>query len=184
MLFFGEVQMKNYLQSIKNFDASFLNWIQAHTRTDFMDRVMLFFSRLGDRGAIWIIYAVICACSARLRQVGMNLTMCVSASAFLGNFAIKPIFRRTRPCNADNTRSLLLARPGDSSFPSCHTMTSFAAAVVTAWQAGGLMGVTSLVFASMISFSRVYLYMHYPSDVLAGIAFGIVTGGIFIFSIA
>jgi undecaprenyl-diphosphatase len=176
--------MRDYLQNIKNFDASFMNWIQAHTRTDFMDRVMLFFTKLGDRGAIWIIYAVICACSAGLRQVSMNLTMCVSASAILGNFAIKPIFHRTRPCNAvDNTHTLLLARPGDSSFPSCHTMTSFAAAVVTAWEAGGLIGVTSFIFASMISFSRVYLYVHYPSDVLAGMALGIAMGGIFLFSL-
>jgi len=174
--------MRDYLQRIKNFDASLMNWVQAHVRTDFMDRAMLFFTKLGDRGAIWIIYAVICACSVGLRQVSMNLTMCVSASAFLGNFAIKPFFRRTRPCNTDNTRTLLLARPGDSSFPSCHTMTSFAAAVVTAWQAGGLLGVTSFVFASMISFSRVYLYVHYPSDVLAGMALGIATGGIFLFS--
>ena len=176
--------MRDYLQSIRNFDESFMNWIQTHTKTDFMDRVMLLFTKLGDRGAIWIIYAVICACSAGLRQVGMNLTMCVSASAFLGNFAIKPIFRRTRPCNADFSRSLLLARPGDSSFPSCHTMTSFAAAVVTVWQAGGLLGVSSFVFASMISFSRVYLYVHYPSDVLAGMALGMAAGGIFVFSLA
>ena len=175
--------MKDYLQSIRNFDSSFMNWIQSHVKTDFMDRAMLFCTKLGDRGAIWIVYAVICVCSARLRQVGMNLTMCVSASAFLGNFAIKPIFRRTRPCNADHSRRLLLARPGDSSFPSCHTMTSFAAAVVTAWQAGGLLGATSFMFASMISFSRVYLYMHYPSDVLAGMAFGIATGSIFLFSV-
>ena len=161
-----------------------MNWVQAHTKTDFMDRAMVLFTRLGDRGAIWIIFAALFACSAKLRQVGVNLTMCVSACAFLGNFAIKPMFRRQRPCNVDNSRLLLLARPGDSSFPSCHTMTSFAAAVVTAWQAGGLLGVTSVAFASVISFSRVYLYVHYPSDVLAGMALGMATGGIFVFSVA
>jgi undecaprenyl-diphosphatase len=60
-------------------------------------------------------------------------------------------------------------------------MTSFAAAVVTVWQAGGLLGATSFVLASAISFSRVYLYVHYPSDVLAGVALGLATGGLFIF---
>lgn len=79
---------------------------------------------------------------------------------------------------------MLLSRPEDSSFPSCHTMTSFAAAVVTAWHAGGVLGVTSLVFASMISFSRVYLYVHYPSDVVAGMALGIATGSLFVMSVA
>ncbi|MDR1509287.1 MAG: phosphatase PAP2 family protein [Synergistaceae bacterium] len=173
--------MKHCLQSLKKMDSSLLDWVQASVKTEPMDKVMLFFTKLGDRGAIWIIYAVICACSEKLRQVGVNLTMCVSTCALLGNFAIKPLFRRIRPCNVDNSRMLLLSRPEDSSFPSCHTMTSFAAASVTVWQAGGLLGVTSFVFASMISFSRVYLYVHYPSDVLAGIALGLVTGGLFLF---
>ena len=175
--------MKNYLQGINKLDMSFMNWIEKHTKTDFMDRVMLVSSKLGDKGAIWIVYALICTFSAGLRQVAMNLTLCISASAFLGNFALKPMFRRTRPCNADSTRVLLLARPYDSSFPSCHTMTSFAAAIVTAWQIGGFFGMSSFVFASMISFSRVYLYVHYPSDVLAGMAFGIAAGSIFLYSI-
>ena len=176
--------MKDYLRIVKQFDASLMNWVQANAKTDFMDSAMLFFTRLGDRGAIWIIYAMLCACSVKLRQVGLNLTMCVSACAFLGNFAIKPFIRRPRPCAVDDSRILLLARPGDSSFPSCHTMTSFAAAVVTAWQAGGLLGATSVAFASMISFSRVYLYVHYPSDVLAGMALGMATGGVFVLSVA
>lgn len=176
--------MPGCLQKLKKIDASILNWVQTHTKTAMMDSVMLFFTRLGDRGAIWIIYAVVCACSAKLRQVGIHLTMCVSACAFLGNFAIKPMFGRTRPCNIDRGRSMLLSRPEDSSFPSCHTMTSFAAAVVTAWQAGGFLGVTSFVLASAISFSRVYLYVHYPSDVVAGMALGIATGSLFIMGAA
>ena len=176
--------MSGYIQKLKKMDASILNRVQAHTKTVVMDRAMLFFTKLGDRGAIWIIYAAICACSAKLRLVGINLTMCVSACAFLGNFAIKPMFGRTRPCNIDRGRLMLLSRPEDSSFPSCHTMTSFAAAVVTAWQAGGFLGVTSLVFASAISFSRVYLYVHYPSDVVAGMALGIATGSLFVISVA
>ncbi|MDR1137142.1 MAG: phosphatase PAP2 family protein [Synergistaceae bacterium] len=173
--------MKRYMQSLKKIDSSLLDWVQARVKTEPMDRVMLFFTKLGDRGAIWIIYAIICACSEKLRQVGVNLTVCVSTCALLGNFAIKPLFRRIRPCNVDSTHLLLLSRPEDSSFPSCHTMTSCAAALVTVWQAGGLLGLTSFVFASMISFSRVYLYVHYPSDVLAGIAFGLAAGGVFLY---
>jgi undecaprenyl-diphosphatase len=176
--------MSGYIQQLKKMDASALNWVQTHTKTALMDKVMLFVSRLGDRGVIWIIYAAVCACSAKLRVAGIHLTMCVSACAFLGNYAIKPMFGRTRPCNLDRGRLMLLSRPEDSSFPSCHTMTSFAAAVVTALQAGGLLGVTSLVFASAISFSRVYLYVHYPSDVVAGMALGIATGSLFIMSVA
>jgi undecaprenyl-diphosphatase len=169
------------LQSLKKLDFSLLNWVQANLKTAMMDRAMLFFSKLGDRGTIWIVYAVICEFTSKLRHAGLMLAMCVSACALLGNFAIKPLFRRARPCNIDNSRPLLLSRPEDSSFPSCHTMTSFAAAFVTVWQAGGLLGMTSFVFASLISFSRVYLYVHYPSDVLVGAALGLATGGLFLF---
>jgi undecaprenyl-diphosphatase len=170
-----------YLQSLKKWDFSLLNWIQVNLKTSLMDRVMLFSSKLGDRGAIWFIYAFICEWTSRLRHAGLVLAMCVSICALVGNFAIKPLFKRTRPCNIDSARPLLLSRPEDSSFPSCHTMTSFAAAFVTVWQAGGMLGLTSFVFASMISFSRVYLYVHYPSDVLAGAALGLATGGLFLF---
>lgn len=166
---------------IKKLDFSLLNWVQSHFKTRCMDRIMLFSSRLGDGGAIWIIYALLFACSRELRSIGATLALCVSLCALVGNFAIKPVFRRTRPCNIDSTRPLLLSRPADSSFPSCHTMTSFAAAIVTMCQAGGLLGITSLFFASMISFSRVYLYVHYPSDVLIGAALGVATGGLFLF---
>ncbi|MDR0764202.1 MAG: phosphatase PAP2 family protein [Synergistaceae bacterium] len=176
--------MPEYLQKLKKMDASVLNWVQAHTKTAAMDHAMLFFTRLGDRGAIWIIYAAICAYNAKLRLVGIHLTICVSACVFLGHLAIKPMFMRTRPCNIDREHSMLLPRPKDSSFPSCHAMTSFAAAVVTAWQAGGFLGVTSLVLASAISFSRVYLYVHYPSDVVAGMTFGVAIGSLFVMGAA
>jgi undecaprenyl-diphosphatase len=170
-----------FLKDLKKFDSSLLNWIQTHVKTSRMDKIMLFFSKLGDRGAIWIIYAGICACNAKLRHAGVTLTMSVSACALIGNLGIKPLFRRTRPCNLDSSHPLLLSRPADSSFPSCHTMTSFTAAAVTVWQAGGLLGASSFIFASIISFSRIYLYVHYPSDVLIGAALGLVTGGLFLF---
>ncbi len=166
---------------IKTIDFSLMNWVQEHFRTKMMDRVMLFSSRLGDGGLIWIIYALLFALSREKRDVALALTLCVTVCALVGNFAIKPLFKRTRPCNRDNERPLLLARPEDSSFPSCHTMTSFAATVMV-WQAGGVLGLTSFVFASLISYSRIYLYVHYPSDVLIGAALGLATGKLFLIS--
>ncbi|MDR1916240.1 MAG: phosphatase PAP2 family protein [Synergistaceae bacterium] len=171
----------NCLQGLKKIDFSLLNWVQENLKTAMMDRVMLLFSKLGDRGTIWIVYAVICEFTTKLRHAGLVLAMCVSTCALIGNFAIKPLFKRERPCNINSSYPMLLSRPEDSSFPSCHTMTSFAAAFVTVWQAGGMLGVTSFIFASLISFSRVYLYVHYPSDVLAGAALGLATGGLFLF---
>lgn len=163
--------MKRFLKKI---DYSLLNWIQGHIRTKKMDKFMLFASKLGDGGIIWIIYAVLFFCFGSTRPNAVTLFFVVSLCALVGNFVIKPLFRRTRPCNNDDSDSkpLLLSRPSDSSFPSCHTMTSFAA-VVAIFQAGGLLGITSVVFASLISFSRMYLFVHYPSDVLIGAIMGL-----------
>jgi undecaprenyl-diphosphatase len=164
---------------LKKIDVSLLNWIERHARTKRMDRVMLLASRLGDWGVIWIAYALLFMCAADKRSNARTLFLAVSVCALVGNFVIKPLFRRTRPCNIDGSKTLLLQRPSDSSFPSCHTMTSFAA-VVAISQAGGILGATSLVFAGMISFSRMYLFMHYPSDVLIGAIMGLAAGKLFV----
>jgi undecaprenyl-diphosphatase len=114
------------------------------------------------------------------RQTALSLLVCVIVCAFLGNFAIKPIFRRTRPCNHDTAfpNRPAVKRPSDSSFPSCHALTSVAAAV-TLCHAGWFLGMSSLVIASLISFSRMYLYVHYPSDVLIGAMMGVAAGSFF-----
>lgn len=164
--------------SIKKLDSTILTWIQTHLKTRKMDRFMLFSTRMGDWGAIWLLIAVVLLLSSERRGTGVALVLCVAICAIVGNFAIKPLFQRTRPCNLDESRPLLLTRPYDSSFPSCHTLTSFAAAV-TIFQAGGILGMASLVFASLISFSRMYLYVHYPSDVLIGAVMGIAAGKLF-----
>jgi undecaprenyl-diphosphatase len=164
---------------LKKIDVSLLNWIERHARTKWMDRIMLFASKLGDWGVIWIAYALLFMCAADKRPNARPLFLAVTVCALAGNFVIKPLFKRTRPCNIDESRPLLLQRPSDSSFPSCHTMTSFAA-VVTISQAGGIMGATSLIFAGIISFSRMYLFVHYPSDVLIGAIMGLAAGKLFV----
>lgn len=165
--------------TVKQIDNSLLNWIQRHVRTKKMDRLMLFASRLGDGGAIWIVYAALFLCFVDTRSNAVTLFFAVSLCALVGNFVIKPLCRRTRPCNKDASKPMLLSRPSDSSFPSCHTMTSFAA-VVAIFQAGGVLGASSVIFASLISFSRMYLFVHYPSDVLIGAIMGLVAGGLFV----
>jgi undecaprenyl-diphosphatase len=146
-----------------------------------MDRFMLWSTRMGDGGALWLLLSSLLICGEETRRAGFALFFCVTLCALVGNFAIKPIFKRTRPCNINFSLPMLLKRPADSSFPSCHTMTSFAAAM-TVCQTGGLLGTASFLCASLISFSRMYLYVHYPSDVLIGAMIGVVAGRFFISS--
>jgi undecaprenyl-diphosphatase len=144
-----------------------------------MDKLMLLSTRLGDGGALWLLLSLLLLYHEDTRHAGFALLLCVVICAAVGNLAIKPIFRRTRPCNINFSLPLLLKRPIDSSFPSCHTLTSFAAAV-TICQTGGFLGTASFFFASLISFSRMYLYVHYPSDVLIGAVIGVAAGGFFL----
>jgi undecaprenyl-diphosphatase len=133
---------------------------------------------MGDGGALWLLISVLLIFREKTRHAGFALIFCIVVCAAIGNFAIKPFFKRTRPCNINFSLPLLLKRPVDSSFPSCHTLTSFAAAV-TVCQAGGILGTASFFLASLISFSRMYLYVHYPSDVLIGAVIGVAAGRFF-----
>ena len=165
--------------TVVKFDKSVMEWIQQHLKTRRMDRLMLWATRMGDGGALWLLISFLLLCREKTRHAGFALVFCVVICAAVGNLAIKPIFRRTRPCNLNFSLPLLLKRPVDSSFPSCHTLTSFAAAV-TVCQTGGFLGAAAFFLASLISFSRMYLYVHYPSDVLIGAVIGVAAGRFFL----
>ena len=88
---------------------------------------------------------------------------------------MKPLIARTRPFDANNLKDILLIKaPKDYSFPSGHTMASFAAATVLIYM-NRKVGIVAMVLAVLIAFSRLYLYVHYPSDVFAGMIFGILS---------
>jgi undecaprenyl-diphosphatase len=176
---YSSCERNGNLFSLHKFDSSVLEWIQKHMKTRVMDRVMLLSTRLGDWGAVWILYFLMMMTVRDMRHTAMALLFCVLACAVVGNFAIKPLFRRTRPCNMPWSRIRSPKYPSDSSFPSCHALTSVAAAV-TICHAGGVLGISSVVVASLISFSRMYLYVHYPSDVIIGAIMGIAAGKIFL----
>jgi undecaprenyl-diphosphatase len=144
-----------------------------------MDRVMMMATRLGDGGAVWVLYFLLMVMSREMRGTAVTLFFCVLICAVVGNFALKPLFNRTRPCGLSRSYHHWEEFPSDSSFPSCHTMTSVAAAV-TISHAGGLLGMSSIVVALLISFSRMYLYVHYPSDVIIGAIMGVAAGKLFL----
>ena len=93
------------------------------------------------------------------------------------NLVLKPLVARIRPCDVNTAVRLLIAWPDDFSFPSGHTGASFAA-VAALYASRSKLWIPSLILAVLIAFSRLYLYVHYPSDVLAGIAIGIMAGWI------
>ena len=151
-------------------ELAVLNWIQT-LRTDWLDGVMVSASTLGDAGAVWIVLALVLLCIPRTRRVGLTVALALVLDVIVCNGVLKPLFDRVRPCVVNPAVELLVACPTDASFPSGHTAASFAA-VSALVAAGSRLWMPGLVLAVLIAVSRLYLYVHWPTDVLAGALLG------------
>lgn len=156
-------------------EISILDWIQS-MRTPIGDAVMPLITRLGDAGMIWILLSVVLLLIPRTRKSGAVLAAALCVDVVLCNGILKNLFRRIRPCDVKTSIQLLVARPVDFSFPSGHTAASFAAAAAFYFAGERKLWIPALVLAVFIAFSRLYLYVHYPTDILGGIAVGIFAG--------
>lgn len=157
---------------INNFDFTILDYIYEHMRSAFLDFLLPKITALGDVGIIWITITIIMLCVKRWRKCGIICALSLVLCILVGSFTLKPLFARIRPFDLNTAVDLLIDRPTDFSFPSGHSMTAFAAAtsVYTCYKKSGRW---LLALAGLIAFSRLYLYVHYPTDVIAGIIIGI-----------
>lgn len=156
-------------------EIGILDWIQS-IRSPVVDMVMTFITRLGNAGAVWIVLAVILLIIPKTRRSGAVLAAALCVDALLCNGIVKPLFGRIRPYDVNTSVRLLIARPADFSFPSGHTAISFAAVMALMMAGEGELWKPALVIAVLIAFSRLYLYVHYPTDILGGIIVGGVAG--------
>lgn len=153
-------------------EFSVLDFIQGNLRSGFGDLLMLLITRLGDGGMIWIILALALLINPKTRKTGAALAAALALEALCSNLILKPLVARIRPCDINPAVQLLIPRPDDFSFPSGHTGFSFAGAAVLFFHKSRLR-IPALILAGLIGFSRLYLYVHYPTDVLAGAGLGI-----------
>lgn len=137
-----------------------------------LDPIMIGFSYIGEFGTIWIIIAIVFILTKKYRLCGITMLVAMILSALAGNFVLKNIIARSRPSWIDHSIILLIENPVDYSFPSGHTMNSFTSAM-TVFMYHKKPGILAFTLASFIAFSRLYLFVHYPSDVFAGIALGV-----------
>lgn len=163
--------------SLYKIDFAILNTIQEHCRSPLLDNILSFISHLGDLGTVWLLLSLLLVLHRRTRPAGISLLVALFAANLLGNFIIKPLVERPRPFWLSPPADLLPAalRETSFSFPSGHTISSFAAACALITHSRHL-GIPALLLACLIAFSRLYLYVHFPSDVLAGMILGILTG--------
>ena len=157
-------------------ELAVLDWLQAHLRCDFLDAVMPWISRICDHGEIWILLAAVLLLLRKHRWTGMSLSFALILDLICCNIVLKPLVGRVRPFLVNTAVELLTAPPADASFPSGHTAASFAA-VFALRASGSPLWKPALVLAAGIAFSRLYLYVHYPTDVI----FSIIVGTAFAF---
>ena len=156
-------------------ELAVLDWLQAHLRCDFLDAVMPWISRICDHGEIWILLAAVLLLLRKHRWTGVSLSFALILDLICCNIVLKPLVGRVRPFLVNTAVELLTAPPADASFPSGHTAASFAA-VFALRASGSPLWKPAAVLASVIAFSRLYLYVHWPTDVLGGIVVGAVVG--------
>ena len=160
------------LESILAFDKTAVYYVQAHWTNSFLDAIMPYITRLGSVGILWIVIALILICTKRYRHIGITMGVALFLGAMVGNVLIKPLIARARPSHVDPEMLRLISNPTSYSFPSGHTLSSFAAATSIFIYKKGV-GTLALLMAALIAYSRIYLFVHYPTDLLVGMLIGV-----------
>lgn len=158
---------------IQNIDLDILNFIQNNIRSSFLDNIVPIITKLGNVGIIWIVIAIILLFMKKYRKVGVLMLIALIFTHLIGTVIIKNIVRRPRPFTLMNNFQLLIKKPGEFSFPSGHSSTAFASATILGYYIKK-MRIPIFILAFLIAFSRLYLFVHYPSDVLVGAILGII----------
>ncbi|MBQ7505526.1 MAG: phosphatase PAP2 family protein [Ruminococcus sp.] len=161
------------MEAIQSFDFSILNAIQDSLRCAFLDGFTVFLSYLTTSGIIWIVAGVVLLFFRKTRAAGVILIGALALGFLTGDVLLKHIIARPRPFTFDSNITLLINPPTGSSFPSTHSVLAAASTTVLLVKKRWL-GVIALILSLCIAFSRLYLYVHFPTDVLCGLLLGVI----------
>lgn len=163
------------IEILKKTDNTILRWINVKFRNKTFDKIMPIITSAGNLGIVWIIISVLLMTKQDYRVLGQMILMALIITTILGEGIIKHIVKRKRPFYGDSDKELLISRPITYSFPSGHTASSFAVAAVFI-ETDNAASLEIILLASLIAFSRIYLGVHYPSDVIGGGIIGFLCG--------
>ena len=153
-----------------------LSFLYAIPRTQILDTFFLAITKLaGSYGQIWLVVGAALLIFKKTRKTGIAVLISYVLVFICGQLILKNLFDRPRPCLVDEAFELLVSRPSSSSFPSTHSAWAFAAATAI-FMKFKKAGISTFVVATIIALSRLYMFLHYPTDVLAGIIFGTALG--------
>lgn len=177
--------MQNLFDSFLSFDLSVFQWIQG-IQNDFLDAVLVGITTLGNAGAIFIVLGLGLFITKKYRKAGFAVIVALLVMLICNDLFLKEFFARPRPFNlfdsdpekyAEWGRAYiypeLVSKPSSYSFPSGHTSSAFAAAIALLWH-NRKWGIPVTLFAALMGFSRIYVEVHYCTDVIAGVVSGAV----------
>ena len=163
------------LESLINFEGSILLFLQNYVRNPVLNALLIPFTLSNNAGISCILIVAVFIYFKSFRKAGILMGISLLLEFLLNNLIIKNLFARIRPYEVIDGLILLVGKAPDYSFPSGHTGSAFALAVVIFMVMDRKYGIIALILASLMGFSRLYVGIHYPSDVLGGVILGVVT---------
>jgi len=161
------------MNALNQLELPILHAINDALECPLLDMFFSLITKLGDHGIFWIVLALVLLCFKRTRRAGVSMAIALIIGLCVTNLGVKPLVQRIRPYIVDPSISLIIPPESEFSFPSGHTSTSFECAfVLLAYHRKW--GIAAIVLSALIGFSRLYLMVHYPTDVIAGVIFGAV----------
>lgn len=157
-----------------NFEFAILDWFQTiHCAP--LDAISVFFNTAGAHGELWIVLTLLLLVFPKTRKAGAASALALVLYFLTCHIGLKPLINRPRPCDLNPSVPLLVKRPYSGSFPSGHAASGFAAATALCFERCKI-GPYAVLLACFICLTRLYLYVHFPSDVLGGALIGTLLG--------
>jgi undecaprenyl-diphosphatase len=166
------------LDKILEFDGKFLLYLQNLMVNPIITPFFQFITKLGDNGLIWILISLGLLLYKQTRKVGILALISLLCVYLIDNVILKNLFERIRPYEIISGIQLLIEKQSSFSFPSGHTGSAFAAAIVFLKLLPKRYGISAIIVAVLIGFSRLYLGVHFPIDVIFGALIGIIIGNL------
>ena len=149
-------------------DFNILFWIQNLIRNDVFDVIIPFYTSLGEDGIIWIAFGLILLIPKKYRKTGIMVLAALLVMLVVNNIVLKNLIARPRPCWTYPEMVQLVHNPSSYSFPSGHT-TSACAVAFTVFSQHKKLGKVIIVMAAIMAFTRLYVFVHFPTDIYGGI---------------
>ena len=155
-------------------EIAILDFIQMLLKNPLMDRIMVLITTLGNEGILYYIILVLLLINKKTRKLGVILGVSMLLNHILSNMTLKPLIARTRPFDVNTAVEIIIKKPSSYSFPSGHTAQAFTTAFAFLF-AKSKFAKPMFIFAFIMAFTRLYLYVHYPTDILGGILCGLIS---------